>query len=45
MDCDAVGYMQSRYDQIVNEKKSMLVNVGQTQEFIDKSMPYLLISA
>merc|ERR1712141_92840 len=28
MDCDTAGYKQSRYDEIANEMKSMLVKVG-----------------
>merc|ERR1711982_286266 len=44
MDCDTAGYKQSRYDEIANEMKSMLVKVGWKKEFIEKNTPYLPIS-
>merc|ERR1712110_3632 len=44
MDCDTAGYKQSRYDEIANEMKSMLVKVGWKKDFIDKATPYLPIS-
>merc|ERR1719277_881145 len=44
MDCDTAGYKQSRYDEIANEMKSMLVKVGWKKDFIEKSTPVLPIS-
>merc|ERR1712039_258222 len=44
MDCDTAGYKQSRYDEIANEMKSMLMKVGWKKDFIEKSTPVLLIS-
>merc|ERR1719245_1419665 len=44
MDCDTAGYKQSRYDEIANEMKSMLVKVGWKKEFIEGNTPYLPIS-
>merc|ERR1719157_1447 len=32
MDCDTAGYKQSRYDEIANEMKRMLINVGWFKE-------------
>merc|ERR1712193_452138 len=36
MDCDTAGYKQARYDEIMNEMKSMLVKVGWKKDFIEK---------
>merc|ERR1712127_1149078 len=36
MDCDTAAYKQSRYDEIANEMKSMLVKVGWKKEFVEK---------
>merc|ERR1711972_1104859 len=44
MDCDTAGYKQSRYDEIANEMKNMLVKVGWKKDFIEKNAPYLPIS-
>ncbi len=44
MDCDTAGYKQSRYDEIANEMKSMLVKVGWKKEFIEKGTPVMPIS-
>ena len=44
MDCDTAGYKQSRYDEIANEMRSMLVKVGWKKDFVDKGTPYLPIS-
>merc|ERR1712039_360567 len=44
MDCDVAGYKQSRYDEIANEMKNMLVKMGWKKEFIEKNTPYLPIS-
>merc|ERR1712137_278236 len=42
MDCDTAGYKQARYDEIMNEMKSMLVKVGWKKDFIEKTtnMPW-----
>jgi len=44
MDCDVAGYKQSRYDEIANEMKSMLIKVGWKKDFVEKSTPVLPIS-
>jgi len=44
MDCDLAGYKQSRYDEIANEVKDMLVKIGWKKEFVDKNMPIIPIS-
>merc|ERR1712014_261585 len=44
MDCDTAGYKQSRYDEIANEMKSMLVKVGWKKDFIEKGTPVMPIS-
>merc|ERR1712110_508334 len=44
MDCDVAGYKQSRYDEIANEMKSVMVKVGWKKEFIEKNTPVLPIS-
>ena len=37
MDCDTAGYEQTRYDEVANEKKSMLVKVGWEKDFVEKT--------
>merc|ERR1712232_55472 len=44
MDCDTAAYKQSRYDEIANEMKNMLVKVGWKKDFIEKNTPVLPIS-
>merc|ERR1712183_1103997 len=44
MDCDTAGYKKDRYDEIMNEMKSMLVKVGWKKDFIEKNTPILPIS-
>merc|ERR1712188_366716 len=44
MDCDTAGYKQSRYDEIANEMKSMLVKVGWKKDFVEKNTPVMPIS-
>merc|ERR1712157_47057 len=44
MDCDTAAYKQSRYEEIANEMKSMLVKVGWKKDFIEKNTPVLPIS-
>merc|ERR1712194_909034 len=44
MDCDAAKYKQSRYDEIANEMKNMLIKVGWKKDFIDGNVPYMPIS-
>merc|ERR1712194_481669 len=44
MDCDTAAYKQTRYDEIANEMKSMLVKVGWKKDFIEKNTPVLPIS-
>merc|ERR1712093_758205 len=44
MDCDTAGYKQSRFDEIANEMKSMLMKVGWKKDFIEKNTPVLPIS-
>merc|ERR1711915_660308 len=44
MDCDTAGYKQSRYDEIANEMKSMLVKVGWKKDVVEKNTPVLPIS-
>merc|ERR1719231_1140060 len=44
MDCDTAGYKQSRYDEIANEMRSMLVKVGWKKDFVEKNTPILPIS-
>jgi translation elongation factor EF-1alpha len=44
MDCDTAAYKQSRYDEIANEMKSMLVKVGWKKDFVEKNTPVLPIS-
>jgi len=44
MDCDTAGYKQSRYDEIGNEMKNMLMKVGWKKDFIEKNVPCMPIS-
>ena len=44
MDCDTAAYKQSRYDEIANEMKSMLVKVGWKKEQVEGGTPVLPIS-
>merc|ERR1712172_14775 len=44
MDCDVAKYEQSRYDEIANEMKNMLIKVGWKKDFIEKNTPILPIS-
>jgi elongation factor 1-alpha len=44
MDCDTAGYKQSRYDEIANEMRNMLVKVGWKKDFIEGAVPYMPIS-
>merc|ERR1739848_787350 len=44
MDCDTAAYKQSRYVEISNEMKNMLVKVGWKKDFIEKNTPVLPIS-
>merc|ERR1719352_2013299 len=44
MDCDVAGYKQSRFDEIKEEMKSMLVKTGLKKDFVEKSVPVLPIS-
>merc|ERR1711971_1069003 len=44
MDCDVAKYEQSRYDEIANEMKNMLIKVGWKKDFVEKSTPILPIS-
>merc|ERR1719174_1113258 len=42
--CDTAGYKQSRYDEVSNEMKSMLVKVGWKKDMVEKNVPFLPIS-
>ena len=44
MDCDTAAYKQSRYDEIANETKNMLIKGGWKKYFIDNFTPVLPIS-
>jgi len=44
MDSDIAGYKLSRYTEIADEMKNMLVKVGWKKEFIEKSVPVLPLS-
>merc|ERR1719472_333352 len=44
MDCDTAGYKESRYVEIRDEMKLMLVKVGWKKDFIEKNTPVLPIS-
>lgn len=44
MDSDVAQYSKSRYDEIADEMKNMLVRVGLKKEFVQSSIPVLPIS-
>jgi elongation factor 1-alpha len=44
MDCDVAGYKQSRYEEIRDEMKNMLIKVGWKKDFVEKNLPVLPIS-
>jgi len=44
MDCDVAQYKESRYNEIRDEMKSMLVKVGWPKGFVEKRVPVLPIS-
>lgn len=44
MDSDVAQYNKSRYDEIADEMKNMLVRVGLKKEFVQSSIPVLPIS-
>merc|ERR1712115_549586 len=44
MDCDTAGYKKSRYEEVSNEMKSMLVKVGWKKDMVEKQIPFLPIS-
>jgi elongation factor 1-alpha len=44
MDCDTAGYKLSRYEEVSNEMKSMLVKVGWKKDMVEKQIPFLPIS-
>jgi elongation factor 1-alpha len=44
MDTDVAGYKQSRYDEIGNEMKNMLIRVGWKKEFVEQNTPVLPLS-
>jgi len=45
MDSDPAGpYAKSRFEEIMNEMKNMLIRVGWKKDFVEKSVPYLPIS-
>jgi len=44
MDCDTAGYKQSRFDEIANEMRNMLVKVGWKKDFVEGGVPYMPIS-
>jgi len=44
MDCDTAGYKKSRFDEVSNEMKSMLVKVGWKKDMVEKNIPFLPIS-
>jgi len=44
MDCDTAAYKQTRYDEIANEMKSMLIKVGWKKDTVEKNTPVLPIS-
>merc|ERR1712085_18330 len=41
MDCDTAGYKQSRFDEIANEMRNMLVKVGWKKDFVEGGVPYM----
>jgi elongation factor 1-alpha len=44
MDCDTAGYKESRYEEIRNEMKNMLMKVGWKKDYVEKCVPVLPIS-
>merc|ERR1712194_30951 len=44
MDCDTAGYKQTRFDEIANEMRNMLVKVGWKKDFVEGGVPYMPIS-
>merc|ERR1719271_1674997 len=44
MDCDVAMYKEARYNEIMEEMKLMLVNVGWPQTFVNKRVPIIPIS-
>ena len=44
MDCDTAGYKESRYEEIANEMKNMLIKVGWKKDYVEKCVPVLPIS-
>ena len=44
MDCDMTGYQITRYEDVSNEMKSMLVKVGWKKEVVERPVPFLRIS-
>ena len=44
MDCDTAGYKESRYEEIRNEMKNMLIKVGWKKDYVEKCVPVLPIS-
>ena len=44
MDCDLAGYKKDRYDEISNERMSVLIKVGWKKDFVQKSAPRVPIS-
>jgi len=44
MDCDVAKYQESRFTEIKEEMKSMLIKTGWKKDFVEKSVPVLPIS-
>jgi len=44
MDCDTAGYKKTRYEEVSNEMRSMLVKVGWKKDMVEKGIPFLPIS-
>jgi elongation factor 1-alpha len=44
MDCDVAKYTETRFNEIKEEMKSMLVKTGWKKEFVEKNVPVLPIS-
>jgi len=44
MDCDMAGYKFSRYEEIRDEMKNMLIRAGWKKDFVNNSVPILPIS-
>ena len=42
---DRVGYKQSRYIELANQMKSMLVEIGWERDFVEKHIPILPMSS